>query len=91
MSPKNAFNPAYNPVDGEWSKEFPNMSEVEGSQQNSNVGYIILYGISLFSNDKTIVTDNFIFDKSCFQLPGKNGYCEKYSQIMKKHYVGTIQ
>jgi len=30
-----------------------------------------LYGISLFSNDKTIVTDNFIFDKSCFQLPEK--------------------
>ena len=52
MSSKNAFNPEDNPDNDEWS----------------NVGYILFYGISLFSNDTTIFTDNFIFDKSCFQL-----------------------
>jgi hypothetical protein len=30
-------------------------------------------------SSKSFIPNNFIFDKRCFQLPGKNGYCEKYS------------
>ena len=67
------------------------MNEVEGSQQNSTVGYIFLMVYHYLQMMGQFLTDNFIFDKSCFQLPGKNGYREKYSYIMKKPYVGTIQ
>ena len=46
-------------------------NEFEGSEQNSKIlldTYIILYCVSIFSNDRTVLTDSFTFDKSCIQL-----------------------
>jgi len=37
MNPKNAFNPAYNPVDGEWSKAGPIKSYSDLSKSSEMV------------------------------------------------------